>query len=199
MFGHLANDVSILKTFESLEKNWIHPHLVKDKDDAVKKLFALLPEHEEIMTMTSVTLTELWLDDVLNSSPEYISIRRMMDNYKLTEIDKKRLWTAQEWAIWSVHAVTENWQVLIASQTWSQIPAYAYWAMNVIWIVWTQKIVKDLDEGFRRVYEYAYPLEEKRAMQAYGTWSGVNKVLIVNKEIVPWRIHMIFVKERLWF
>ena len=58
-FSQMANDVSILKTFESLEKNGIHPYLVKDRNDALKKVLDLLPDHEEIMTMTSVTLTEI--------------------------------------------------------------------------------------------------------------------------------------------
>ena len=195
----MANDVSILKTFESLEKNGIHPYLVKDRNDALKKVLDLLPDHEEIMTMTSVTLTEIWLDELLNTSTEFISIRRLMNNEGLSPIEKRRLWTAHEWAIWSVHAVTENWQVMIASATWSQIPAYAYGAMNVIWIVWTQKIVKDLDEGFRRIYEYSFPLENERSMKAYWIWSWVNKLLIINKETIPGRIHMIFVKEKLWF
>ena len=49
----------------------------------------------------------------------------------------------------------------------------------------TQKIVSDLDEGLRRINEYSFPLEDARAQAAYGIRSAVNKVLIINREIIP--------------
>jgi len=42
-------------------------------------------------------------------------------------------------------------------------------------------------------------LENERAKKAYGTGSGVNKTLIINKEVTPVRITMIIVKEKLGF
>lgn len=195
----MADEVSIMKTFEALEKNWIHPYLVKNKEEAKEKIINLIPHHEEIMNMTSVTLSEIGIDEILNTSTDYIAIRRLMNNEKLSQIEKKRLWAAQEWTIWSVHAITEKWQILIASATWSQLPSYAYWANNVIWVVWTQKIVKDFEEWIKRISEYVFPLENARAMDAYWVWSWINKILIINKEVIVWRIHIIFVKERLWF
>jgi hypothetical protein len=68
----------------------------------------------------------------------------------------------------------------------------------VIWVVGAQKLVRDFDEGMRRIEEYAFPLEDQR-VQAYDIHSGVNKVLIVNKEISPGRITMIIVKEELGY
>jgi len=60
-----------------------------------------------------------------------------------------------------------------------------------------QKIVKDFNEGLRRIREYCYPLEEEHMQQLYKTGTGINKVLIVNHEIRPNRITMIIVKEEL--
>jgi len=65
--------------------------------------------------------------------------------------------------------------------------------------VGTQKIVSDLEEGLRRVNDYALPLEDARAQAAYGIRSAVNKVLIINREIVPGRITVVFVDEVLGF
>jgi hypothetical protein len=65
--------------------------------------------------------------------------------------------------------------------------------------VGTQKIVADLDEGLRRVNEYAFPLEDARAQVTYGIHSAVNKVLIINRELVPGRITVVFVDEVLGF
>jgi hypothetical protein len=68
-----------------------------------------------------------------------------------------------------------------------------------ILVVGTHKIVSDLDEALRRINEYAFPLEDKRAFESYGTHSGVNKVLIINREWVPGRITLVFVDEPLGF
>ncbi len=76
---------------------------------------------------------------------------------------------------------------------------YTYAAGHVIWIVGTQKIVKNLDEGMKRIYEYVLPLETEHMKKLYGVGSNVSKLLIVNKEIVPGRITLIFVKEKLGF
>lgn len=95
--------------------------------------------------------------------------------------------------------MTEDGQVVIASATGSQLPSYAYGASNVIWVVGTQKIVKNLDEAMKRVYEYVFPLEKERAMKVAGMKSSVNKILLINKEATPGRIHIIFVQEKLGF
>jgi hypothetical protein len=62
-----------------------------------------------------------------------------------------------------------------------------------------KKIVKDRDYGFKRIYEYVLPLENERALKAYGTGSSVNKILIVNKEIERDRITLFLVNEVLGF
>jgi len=98
-----------------------------------------------------------------------------------------------------VHAVTEQGQVIVASMTGGQVGPYASGAGTVIWVVGAQKIVRDLEEGLRRIREYSYPLEDARAREAYGIASGINKVLIVNREVVPGRITVILVKEKLGF
>ena len=50
-----------------------------------------------------------------------------------------------------------------------------------------------------RIYDYCLPLEDARARAAYGIRSGVNKILIINREIVPGRITVVLVDEVLGF
>ena len=89
--------------------------------------------------------------------------------------------------------------MLVASMTGSQLPAYAYAAGTVIWVVGAQKIVKNLDEGLRRIHEYLIPKESERARKAYGlpdTFSSYpNKILIFNREIQPGRVKLVIVNE----
>ncbi|TME21678.1 MAG: hypothetical protein E6I68_10760, partial [Chloroflexi bacterium] len=66
-------------------------------------------------------------------------------------------------------------------------------------VVGMQKIVPDLEEGLRRIDEYSYALEDARAQAAYGISSAVNKILIINREIIPGRITVVLVDEVLGF
>ncbi len=111
----------------------------------------------------------------------------------------RKLGGAPDYAAGSVQAVTEDGHVMIASNTGSQLGPYAMGAGKVIWVVGSQKIVKDLNEGLRRIQEYCQPLEEEHMRQLYNVGTSVNKVLIVNREFRPGRITMILVKEELGF
>src|SRR5947209_4815462 len=72
----------------------------------------------------------------------------------------RRLTSAPDVMLGSVHAVTETGSLLTASMSGSQLGPYASGAGKVILVVGTQKIVSDLEEGLRRINEYAFPLED---------------------------------------
>jgi len=99
----------------------------------------------------------------------------------------------------SVHAVTETGSLVAASMSGSQLGPHVTGAGRVILVVGTQKIVWDVEEGLRRVKEFSFPLEDARAQAAYGVHSGVNKIPIINREITPGRITVVFVDEVLGF
>jgi hypothetical protein len=111
----------------------------------------------------------------------------------------RRLTSSPDVMLGSVHAVTETGSLLTASMSGSQLGPYVSGAGKVILVVGTQKIVSDLEEGLRRINEYALPLEDARAQAAYGIHSAVNKVLIINREIAAGRITVVLVGEPLGF
>ncbi len=186
------------KTVASLKENGMEAVVVENGKEAKKKVFEILPEGAQVMTMTSVTLDAIEVTEEINESGKYKSVRHEFE--KVDDTEKRHLGAAPDWTVGSVHAVTEDGKVLIASNTGSQLPAYAYGANHVIWVVGAQKIVKDFDQGLKRLYEHTLPLESERAHKAYGVeGSFVSKLLVVNKEIRPGRITLIFVKEVLGF
>ena len=69
----------------------------------------------------------------------------------------------------------------------------------MLWVVGAQKIVKNADDAIARIYEYTLPLENERALKAYGVGSKVRKLLRINEEVRPGRITMIIVKEAIGF
>lgn len=198
----LASEKTVQNTMKALKQNGIETIVVDSGKEANEKVLDIIPRGSEVMTMTSVTLDTIGLSEEINKADG--KFKPVRD--KLYAMDRKtqtrqmnRLGAAPEFVIGSVHAVTEDGHVLIASNTGSQLPAYVYGALHVVWVVGIQKIVKNTDEGIKRIYEYVFPLEDKRARAAYGVGSGVNKLLILNKEVAPGRITMILVKEKLGF
>jgi len=139
--------------------------------------------------------------DEIDKSGRYNAVRpRTLALDRKTQGDQMReLRTRPAYIVGSVHAVTEDGRVLVASNSGSQIAAYAAGAGHVIWIVGAQKIVKDLDEGLRRIDEYSFPLEDVRLRGQYGIPSFVSKVLIINREWPAGRVTMILVNEELGF
>lgn len=198
----LASADALNAATKALGANGISAIVVENGEEAKKKAMELIPKGAEVFTVTSTTVASIGLDKEINESGSYASVRKRLSGMDRNTQGKEmaELGSAPEWVVGSVHAVTEDGSAIIASQTGSQLSSYAYGAQHIIWIVGTQKIVKDLDEGMRRIYEHSLPLEGERAKKAYGApGSAVNKLLIVKKEVVPNRTTMILVKERLGF
>lgn len=200
-FGKLADLSAINRVVESFQSKGVEIKLAKNAQEAKKMILTKLPLQAEIMNMTSITLQTLGIDQEINESGKFNSIRKNFESLdpKNQKMEMKRLGSAHSWSIGSVHAITEDGFILIASNTGSQLPAYAYGADHVLWVIGAQKIVKNLEEGLKRIYEYSLPLEDVRAQNAYGVHSAVNKILIIGKEVVPKRLNIILVKEKLGF
>ena len=200
-FARLANDEQIERTAKALEANNIHTLIAENGEEAKHLFFELLPEGAEIFLGASVTLETLGIKDEIDRSGRFDSLRPKIFamNRETQSREIRKLGGAPDYAAGSVQAVTEDGQVLIASNSGSQLGPYASGAGKVIWVVGAQKIVRDLNEGLRRIQEYSYPLEEEHMQQLYGVGTNINKVLIVNGELRPNRITMIIVKEKLGF
>lgn len=202
-YTKLASTNEIETTIKALEANGIHAFDVDTAEEAKKEVLALLPKGVEVFTMTSVTLEETGIAKEINESGSYNSVRNKLNamdrNTQKREMTK--LGAAPEYTIGSVHAVTQDGKIIIASNTGSQLAAYVYGAGHVIWVVGAQKIVKNVDEGIKRIYDYVLPLESVRLNKAYNltTGSNVSKLLIVNKEVTPERITVIVVRQKIGF
>jgi hypothetical protein len=194
-----ASKEALERTVASLKENNIEAIVVEDEIEAKKRILEILPKGAEVLTMTSVTLDTLSVTKEINESGNYDAIRPKLNqmNRATQDLEMQKLGSAPEWAIGSVHAVTEDGKVIVASNSGSQLPGYSYGSSHVIWVVGTQKIVKDLTEGLKRIYEYDLPLEDKRAQKAYGRGSFVSKLLIFNRESKPGRIIMILINRQI--
>lgn len=200
-FSSPASDDQIERAVKALEANGIHTLVAENREEARRLFFELIPDGSEVFLGASVTLETLGIKDEIDRSGKYDALRpKMFAMDRATQgREIRKLGGAPDIAAGSVHAVTEDGHVLIASNTGSQLGPYASGAGKVIWVVGAQKIVRDLNEGLSRIYEYILPLEEQHMQDLYKVGTNVSKILIVNKEVRPDRITMIIVKETLGF
>ena len=199
-FARLGSSEQIATAVAALTANGMTAEVVATGAEARSRVLDVLPEGAEIFTAMSRTLDMLGLSADINDSSRYHPLRphlKALDREKQGR-EWRRVQSSPEYVVGSVHAVTEQGQVLVASASGSQLASYVFGASHVIWVVGAQKIVRDLEEGLRRVREYSYPLEHER-IQALGMpGSFVAKLLLVERER-PGRISVILVKEALGF
>ncbi len=200
-FGTAADDARVTRTAAALEANGIRVLRAVNAAEAKRIVLDLIPDRSQVHSGASQSLEISGIIDEIEESSRYDALRpRVWSLDRDTQADEiRRLSAAPDVMLGSVHAVTEGGALLAASMSGSQIGPYASGAGRVILVVGTQKIVSDLEEGLRRINEYSFPLEDARAQAAYGVRSAVNKVLIINREIVPDRFTVVLVDEALGF
>jgi YkgG family uncharacterized protein len=200
-FGRAADDARVTRTMAALEANGISALRAANAAEAKRLVLGLIPDGSQVHHGASQTLEVSGIIDEIETSGRYEHLKpriRSMD--RKTQADEiRRLSAAPDVMLGSVHAVTETGSLLAASMSGSQLGPYASGAGRVIVVVGTQKIVSDLEHALRRINEYAFALEDARAQASYGIHSAVNKILIINREITPGRITVVFVDEVLGF
>ncbi|MDD4902605.1 MAG: lactate utilization protein [Patescibacteria group bacterium] len=202
-YNVLAGSGTILKTAAALKERNISAQVVANKGEALEVVKKLLPAGAEIMTGGSTTLEQIGFVDILKTGQH--PWRSFKDKIFAESDPAKQGRLRQEsclaeYFLGSVHAVTEKGEIVIVSNTGSQLPSYVFSSNNVIWIVGAQKIVPNLDEGLKRVWEYCLPLEDQRQKSIGAKGSDIGKIVIFEREVLPFRkINLIFVSEILGF
>ncbi|MET3175641.1 UNVERIFIED_ORG: hypothetical protein ABIB52_003510 [Arthrobacter sp. UYCu721] len=200
-FSAPAEEARVARTAAALEANGITVLRAPNAAEAKRIVLDLIPVGSQVHHGASRSLETSGIAEEVERSGRYEPLRpRVFGMDRATQADEiRRLSASPDVMLGSVHAVTETGALVAASASGSQLGPYASGAGRVILVVGTQKIVPDLEEAFRRVEAYAFPLEDARAQAAYGVHSGVNKVLIVNREWIPGRITVVLCDEALGF
>jgi hypothetical protein len=200
-FAVPAEEARVRRTAAALEANGITVLRARNSAEAKRIVVDLIPAGSQVHQGASQSLDAAGITDEIETSGRYQPLRpRVFGMDRATQADQiRRLGAAPEIMLGSVHAVTETGSLVAASASGSQLGPYASGAGKVILLVGTQKIVPDLQDALRRIDDYAFPLEDARAQAAYGIHSGVNKVLIINREWTPGRITVVLCDEPLGF
>jgi hypothetical protein len=155
-FAQLASAERISKTVQALEANNMRTLVVETGEEACAAVLEMIPSGGEVFHAASRTLEVIGLAEAIAISTRFQPVRpRIMAMDRTTQRREIRVMAASpDVLVGSVQAITEQGQVLLASATGSQLGTAASGAGSVIWVVGTQKLVRTLDDGFRRIHEY---------------------------------------------
>jgi hypothetical protein len=200
-FAEPAEDARATRTAAALGANGMTVLRAPNSAEAKRIVLDLIPAGSQVHQGASRSLEASGIADEIERSGRYEPLRaRVFSMDRATQADEiRRLSASPDVMLGSVHAVTETGALVAASASGSQLGPYVSGAGKVILVVGTQKIVSDLEDALRRIDEYVFPLEDARAQAAYGVHSGVNKVLIVNREWTADRITVVLCDEALGF
>lgn len=200
-YTEIASDEVIQKTIAALASNNIAAEVVGDLTAAKDFVLKNIPDGARVFTTTSATLQEAGLDEVLNKAPYHSVRNEFLALYGQADkaLQMRQIGAASDVTVGSAHAITQDGHLLFASRTGSQIPNLAYGAGKIILVVSAKKLVKDLAGGIQRIKEHIVPLEDARALKAYGSHTKFNKLLVVNSEDTPGQITVVIVKQDVGF
>jgi acyl-CoA hydrolase len=195
-FTTLPDDQTLTATVTALEEHGFSVEVADTLDAARAAVLARIPAGSTVMTNTSVTLEETGIADAINDGGPYESARNKMFalDFATQAQDMKAIGGQPDYAIGSVHAVTQDGSLVIASASGSQLASYAWGAAQVILVIGAQKLVPDLDAARQRIYGHSLNLEDARAQAAYGQHSYVGKILEIHQEL-PGRIHIVLIRQ----
>lgn len=200
----LATSETISKTVTALTEHDFLPIQVATKEEALAKIRELIPEGATVMNGASETLREIGFSDVLKSKDHpwknlHDGILEETDSTKQTEL--RRHSVLSDFYLGSVHALTEEGELVISSNSGSQLPHLAFTSPNLILVVGAQKIVPTLTDAFKRIEEDVIPLEDVRMKEVYGFGTLRAKTLILHREnpAMGRKVYVLIVNESLGF
>ncbi len=188
-------------TAEALIKNGFETIVVETMEEALEKLKSSIPSGAEVMNGSSETLCKIGFMDYLKSGTHgWKNIQEELANEKdmAKQFELRRKALLAEYFVASVNAITQDGKLVSCDASGSRVGAYLFAAKNLVLVAGAHKITKNLDEAIKRVREYVFPLEDQRAMKAYGMHSSTSKWVIQESER-PGRIKLILVKEKLGY
>jgi hypothetical protein len=188
------------RTAAALAERGFKAQVADSAEHARELVLAAIPEGSEVHVALSETLREIGVTKEIDESGRYDSVRSRLDalDRETQGRERRKLGAAPDYILGSAHAVTDDGEIVVGSGSGSQLGAYAYAGGNVILVIGNQKLVRDLDEGLRRLREYSLPREFARMQDVGFPGSLLAKTLIIHHEPMG-RIDVILVPEPLGF
>ena len=199
-FAAPASHEALERAAASLSSHGFETVIVSDGPTARDFVLTQIPRGSEVHWGAGATVPAIGLADALEHSSDVVPLRpRLSAMDRATQGDEmRRIGAVPDVFVNSANAVTEDGSIVSASASGSQLGPIASGAGRVFFVIGAQKVVPDLATAIRRIETHVVPLEDARALEAYGFHTALNKLLILNGER-PGRITVVLVEEAIGF
>ena len=202
---------NISKTIiKNLKKRQIEGYFCEDKISALQKSLELIPKGASISWGGSMTIIETGLIDNIKNG-DYKIIDR--DSAKTAE--EQRIVYSQicssDFFLMSTNAITIDGELINIDGRGNRVAFLCYGPQNVLILVGINKVVSDIESGFKRVRNIASPpnsirLNRKtpcavtgKCEDCYSTECMCGQFVITRYSLIPNRIKVILIGEELGY
>ena len=200
----LADEEKINKVVEGLAGRGVEGIVVNNRLEALEKIKSLITAGASVMNGSSRTLEEIGYIEYLRGGQHgwnnlHQAVLAEKDPTKQAILRKQSV--ISDYYLGSVHAITEDGEMVIASNSGSQLPHIVFTSPNIIFVVSTKKIVPTLAEAMKRLEDHVASLEDKNIMSKFNVHTMLSKIVIFRRENprMGRKVRMILVKENLGF
>ncbi len=200
----VATEEQIARAVEGLAGRNVQATVVPGKAAALATIKDWIPSGASVMNGASKTLEGIGYIDYLKAGQHgwnnlHAAIVAETDPDKQRQLRRQSV--LSDYYLGSVHALAETGEFIIASNTGSQLPHIVFTSPNLIFVVGAQKLVPTLKEAADRLEQHVIPLEDQRMMQAYGSGTQLNKIVVFKGENAKSgrTVRMLIVREALGF
>lgn len=195
---------------KNMEKRQIEGYYCPDKQSALKKALELIPKGSSIGWGGSITLSETGLMDAIQNG-DY----KIIDRDKAKNLEEQRKTYAEicmsDIFLMGTNAITLDGELINIDGRGNRVAFLCYGPQNVIILAGMNKVVTDIDSGFKRVRNIASPpntirLNKKtpcaitgKCEDCYSPDCICGQFVVTRRSGVPNRIKVILIGEELGY
>ena len=151
------------KLLETLKSCGYNPHFVKNKDEALTLAKTFIKPNMSVGLGGSVSVQQIGLLEYLVNKKDIVLHNQYEAGISMEEnIERRRKGVVSDIYVTSVNAITRDGKLVNADGSGNRVAAFSYGPKNLLVIAGINKIVEDLEAGFKRVMEVAAPKNIER-------------------------------------
>ena len=154
--GVIDAGLAIRDIIKGLEKRNMEGVFCETKEDALTKALSYIEEGSSVTWGGSMSISEIGLMDAVKNGNYEIIDRSVAKNYdEQREIFSKAV--LADYYLMSSNAITLDGELINIDGTGNRVACLTYGPKNVIMIVGMNKVVNDVEDGIKRVRNFASP------------------------------------------
>lgn len=156
MFLNEATKLRAQTIIKGLEKRNMEGVFCETKEDALAKTLSYIEEGSSVTWGGSMSISEIGLMDAVKNGNYEIIDRSVAKNYdEQREIFSKAV--LADYYLMSSNAITLDGELINIDGTGNRVACLTYGPKNVIMIVGMNKVANDVEDGIKRVRNFASP------------------------------------------